>query len=55
MKDVPLNSLKGYFGHTLGASGLLETIVGMHSLATKTHCLRLWVFQNWEFRTQLSM
>lgn len=30
--DVPLNSLKGYFGHTLGASGLVETIVGMHSL-----------------------
>ncbi|SRX72237.1 beta-ketoacyl synthase N-terminal-like domain-containing protein [Aequorivita antarctica] len=29
MEDVPLNSLKGYFGHTLGASGLLETIVGM--------------------------
>ena len=29
---VPLNSLKGYFGHTLGASGLVETIVGMHSL-----------------------
>ena len=32
MQEVPLNSLKGYFGHTLGASGLLETIVGMHSL-----------------------
>lgn len=30
MKNVPINSLKGYFGHTLGASGLLETIVGMH-------------------------
>ncbi|HUH47993.1 MAG TPA: beta-ketoacyl synthase N-terminal-like domain-containing protein [Arenibacter sp.] len=30
--EVPINSLKGYFGHTLGASGLLETIVGMHSL-----------------------
>jgi len=30
--EVPVNSLKGYFGHTLGASGLLETIVGMHSL-----------------------
>lgn len=29
---APLNSLKGYFGHTLGASGLVETIVGMHSL-----------------------
>ncbi len=32
LQKVPLNSLKGYFGHTLGASGLLETIVGMHSL-----------------------
>jgi 3-oxoacyl-[acyl-carrier-protein] synthase-1 len=32
LQDVPLNSLKGYLGHTLGASGLLETIVGMHSL-----------------------
>lgn len=32
LQHVPINSLKGYFGHTLGASGLLETIVGMHSL-----------------------
>jgi 3-oxoacyl-[acyl-carrier-protein] synthase-1 len=32
LNEVPLNSLKGYFGHTLGASGLLETIIGMHSL-----------------------
>ena len=32
MEKVPVNSLKGYFGHTLGASGLLETIVGMHSI-----------------------
>ncbi|MGI9551885.1 MAG: beta-ketoacyl-[acyl-carrier-protein] synthase family protein [Aurantibacter sp.] len=32
LQDIPLNSLKGYFGHTLGASGLLETIIGMHSL-----------------------
>ncbi len=34
--DTPLNSLKGYFGHTLGASGLLETIIGMHSLQRNT-------------------
>ena len=34
--DTPLNSLKGYFGHTLGASGLLETIIGMHSLNQNT-------------------
>jgi 3-oxoacyl-[acyl-carrier-protein] synthase-1 len=32
LAEVPLNSLKGYFGHTLGASGLVESIVGMHSL-----------------------
>ncbi|MCJ7465297.1 MAG: beta-ketoacyl synthase [Maribacter sp.] len=36
MNDIPMNSLKGYFGHTLGASGLLETIVGMHSLHQNT-------------------
>jgi 3-oxoacyl-[acyl-carrier-protein] synthase-1 len=36
LSTVPLNSLKGYFGHTLGASGLLETIVGMHSLKNNT-------------------
>jgi len=34
--DTPLNSLKGYFGHTLGASGLLETVIGMHSLNQNT-------------------
>ena len=32
LNEVPLNSLKGYFGHSLGASGMVETIVGMHSL-----------------------
>lgn len=36
LQEVPLNSLKGYFGHTLGASGLVETIVGMHSLQQNT-------------------
>ena len=36
LQNVPINSLKGYFGHTLGASGLLETIIGMHSLHNNT-------------------
>jgi len=27
LQDTPLNSLKGYFGHTLGAAGLLESII----------------------------
>lgn len=30
--DVPVNSLKGYFGHTMGAAGILETIITMHSV-----------------------
>lgn len=30
--NTPINSLKGYLGHTLGAAGLLETILTMASL-----------------------
>ncbi|MCH2045187.1 MAG: hypothetical protein MK212_13815 [Saprospiraceae bacterium] len=30
--DKPMNSLKAYFGHTLGAAGLMETIVAMASM-----------------------
>jgi len=36
MLNIPLNSLKGFYGHTLGASGLLETIIGMESLFHNT-------------------
>jgi len=36
LNNTPLNSLKGYYGHTLGASGLVETIVGMQSLYYNT-------------------
>ncbi|MEH6535278.1 MAG: beta-ketoacyl synthase N-terminal-like domain-containing protein [Psychroserpens sp.] len=32
LEQTPLNSLKGYYGHTLGASGLLEAIVGIHTM-----------------------
>ena len=32
LQDVPVNGLKGYFGHTLGAAGLLETILSLHAL-----------------------
>lgn len=31
LQHVPLNSMKGYYGHCLGASGLLETIISMES------------------------
>ena len=29
LQKIPVNSYKGYFGHTLGASGLLETVVSI--------------------------
>jgi 3-oxoacyl-[acyl-carrier-protein] synthase-1 len=32
MEKVPVNSLKGYYGHTLGAAGILESIVTIHSM-----------------------
>ncbi len=32
LQDVATNSLKGYYGHTLGAAGLLETIIGINSI-----------------------
>src|SRR5699024_4695300 len=32
MQDIPLNSLKGYFGHTLGAAGIIETIMSIWQL-----------------------
>jgi 3-oxoacyl-[acyl-carrier-protein] synthase-1 len=32
MENIPMNSLKGYYGHTLGAAGILETIVTIHSM-----------------------
>ena len=32
LEQVPTHSLKPYFGHTLGASGIIESIVCMHEL-----------------------
>jgi 3-oxoacyl-[acyl-carrier-protein] synthase-1 len=32
MNKIPLNSLKGYFGHTLGAAGLVESIFTIRQL-----------------------
>jgi 3-oxoacyl-[acyl-carrier-protein] synthase-1 len=36
LESVPVNSLKGYFGHTLGAAGVLESIISMHALMDET-------------------
>lgn len=32
LEEAPVNSFKGYYGHTLGASGLLETVIGIESV-----------------------
>ena len=32
LQDVEINSLKGYYGHTLGAAGIIESIVTIHSM-----------------------
>ena len=32
LAGVPVNSLKGYYGHTMGAAGVLETIISMQAL-----------------------
>ena len=32
LTEIPVNSLKGYYGHTLGAAGVLETIISLQAL-----------------------
>lgn len=32
LSGVPVNSLKGYYGHTMGAAGVLETILSMQAV-----------------------
>lgn len=36
LSETPLNSLKGYIGHTLGASGVVETLICLNQLREKT-------------------
>jgi 3-oxoacyl-[acyl-carrier-protein] synthase-1 len=36
LSDVPTHSLKGYYGHTLGAAGVVESIIGFESLRKNT-------------------
>ncbi|EJL71082.1 beta-ketoacyl synthase N-terminal-like domain-containing protein [Chryseobacterium populi] len=36
LQNIPLNSMKGYYGHALGASGLLESIISMESALQNT-------------------
>lgn len=35
LQNAPLNSLKGYFGHTLGAAGVIESIITIKQMKEK--------------------
>ena len=35
LSDKPVNSLKGHYGHTLGAAGLVESIISLRSMQEK--------------------
>ncbi|MGB0918795.1 MAG: beta-ketoacyl synthase N-terminal-like domain-containing protein [Flavobacteriales bacterium] len=35
LSEVPVNSMKGYFGHTLGAAGVIETMLGLEGMKRK--------------------
>ena len=37
LESIPVNSFKGYIGHTLGAAGLIETIMCSQSLSQKKY------------------
>lgn len=36
LEKVPVNSLKGYFGHTLGAAGVIESIINIEAMKQST-------------------
>ena len=36
LNNVPVNSLKAIFGHTLGAAGVLESVISLHALMDNT-------------------
>ena len=36
LSDIPTNALKGYYGHTMGAAGILETILTLHGIQDHT-------------------
>jgi len=35
LQTVPVNSFKGYWGHTLGAAGVIESVMCVYSLREK--------------------
>lgn len=36
LSEIPVNALKGFYGHTMGAAGVLETIISMKAIDDNT-------------------
>lgn len=46
LSTVPVNSMKGYFGHTLGAAGVIETLLGLEGMKRKKLAVSLGYERN---------
>jgi len=54
LSHVPTNSMKAYYGHTLGAAGIVETIVAMQSMKSNL-LLKSWGYENSGVSTPLNV
>ncbi len=52
--NIPVNSLKGYFGHTLGAAGIIETAISLQSMRNNL-LLKCKGFENQDFDSKLDI
>ena len=52
--NIPVNSLKGYFGHTLGAAGIIETAISLQSIRNNL-LLKCKGFENQDFDSKLDI
>ena len=54
MENIPVNSLKAFFGHTLGAAGVQESIISMKALE-ENMVLKSLYFNEQEFESQINI
>ena len=52
--NTPVNSLKGYFGHTLGAAGVIETAISLQSMRNNL-LLKCKGFKNQDFDSKIDI
>ena len=54
LQTIPVNSLKAYFGHTLGAAGILESVISMKALE-KNMVLKTLNFEEQDFENKINV